>query len=176
MIDLENLSTRSNAVILVIAGIKFDRNDTSKKPLSEFNSFYRRVDIKSCTDIGLHIDQKTLDWWNTQPAKVRNEAFNDNGRIPIKQALSEFSKWYGKSTHLWCNGANFDAPILDNAYIACGMSPPWMFWQVRDTRTIYELAGLTAKDLQNPNKHNALSDCHYQIYGVQESIRRLKTN
>lgn len=172
MLDLETLSTKYNASILVIAGIKFNRNDINK-PLSELDTFYKRITIQSCEDLKLDVDPKTLQWWDTQDPKIKYESVLHPDRIPIKKALQEFSKWYGNSTHIWCNGANFDAPILDNAYTSLGLKTPWKFWSVRDTRTLYELAGITTKDLPNKEKHNALSDCYAQIYGVQQSLRIL---
>ena len=41
IIDIETLSTRSNASILIIAGIKFNRNNA----FVEENSFYKRIDL-----------------------------------------------------------------------------------------------------------------------------------
>lgn len=60
MLDLETLSTRTNAVILVIAAIKFNRNDP-ELPLERLQTFYRRIDIQSCVEVGMHTDPKLLN-------------------------------------------------------------------------------------------------------------------
>jgi hypothetical protein len=178
MIDLETLSTRNNAIILVIAGIKFRRNDPDI-PLEKIPpryTFYRKIDIDSCKEIGLHYDKLTEDWWKTQSEEVYNEAFLGD-RIKIKQALFEFTQWFNQEptgTKIWSQGANFDIPILDEAYRRCGLEPPWKFWLVRDTRTIYDIANIYSKDFPAGNEHNALSDCWRQIHGVKKAFKILK--
>ena len=170
MLDLETLSTRSHATILIIAGVKFDRNKGISK---EIPSFYRRINVKSCEEKGMHIDPKTIQWWQDQDEQIRKEAF-EGERIDIKQALQEFGEWFGKSDRIWSNGATFDIPILSEAYARCRLTPPWKYFQARDTRTLFELAGITSKDLPKENLHNALEDCRRQVWGVVESLRRLK--
>ena len=176
MLDLETLSTRNCAAILVIAGIKFNLNSDSV-PLDKVdkkNTFYRRIDADSCKEIDLHVDEKTVAWWKTQDEKIQEEAFGKE-RIPLKQALQEFSSWYGNSSKIWSQGANFDIPILDEAYQRCGMSSPWKFWSVRDTRTVYDLAGLSARDFPQDNLHHALHDCQRQIDALKKSMRRIRS-
>ena len=174
MIDLETLSTQYNAVILTIGAIKFDR-DGKINDIKKLNKeiFYRRITIDSCKELGLHVDSKTVDWWKSLDQKIYDEAFGKD-RISLRDALIEFSIWFGKLEKVWSNGAGFDIPILENAYRVCGLQTPWKFWNVRDTRTMYDLANITKKDLGDENEHHAVYDCWRQIYGVQESMRRLK--
>lgn len=180
MLDLETLSVRNNAIILVIAGLKFKRNDPDI-PLEKTPpryTFYRKIDINSCKEIGLHYDKNTEDWWNTQSEEVQKEAFLGD-RIPIKQALTEFSAWFNQEpmgAKIWSQGANFDIPILDEAYRSCGLEPPWKFWLARDTRTIYDVAGIYSKDFPKGNEHNALADCSRQVHGVKKAFKILKGN
>lgn len=171
MLDLETLSTRSHAVILVIAATKFNRYADSSK-LEQMDTFYSRIEINSCREIGLHTDQKTLDWWRTQKKEIYEEAFGGD-RIPIKQALRDFSSWFQGSEQIWSQGATFDIPILDEAFKRCDMSAPWKFYNARDTRTIYDLAGLSSWDLPKGKAHHALYDCWRQVWGVKESMKRL---
>jgi hypothetical protein len=170
MIDLETLSTRSHATILVLAAIKFNRY-ANPVPLEEMDTFYVRIDRNSCTEVGMHSSQKTMDWWNTQERKIRDEAFG--GRVPIKKALKEFSKWFKGSKLIWSNGACFDIPILDEAYKRCNMEAPWKFYNARDTRTIWDLADVNPWDLPKASLHHALHDCHRQIWGVKTAMDRL---
>lgn len=171
MLDLETLSTRSNAVILVIAGVKFDRKD-KHIPVENMDTFYRRVDIESCKAVGMDINQDTVKWWNSQEKKVRDEAFNGD-RFPLKQALREFTTWYGNAKTIWSQGATFDIPILAEAYARCNMSEPWKYYNGRDTRTIYDLAGINPWNLPKGDEHNALADCWRQIWGVKTSFQKL---
>jgi hypothetical protein len=66
--------------------------------------------------------------------------------------------------------------IMDEAYKRCGMVPPWKFWDERDTRTLYEVAGVKNWDLPKNSKHHALHDCYRQIVGVHMSMNRLRSN
>lgn len=172
MLDLETLSTRNHAVILVIAAVKFNRYAPSN-PLEEMPQFYRRIDINSCREVGMHTDEQTLKWWREQPKEIYNEAFGSS-RIPLKQALEEFSQWFKGSDLIWSQGATFDIPILSEAYVRCGMATPWKFWNARDTRTIYDLGNVKSKDLPQENAHHALYDCWRQVWGVKKSFKNIK--
>lgn len=176
MLDLETLSTRMNATILIIAAIKFNIKDKHIS-VDKMDKFYRRIDIESCKEVGLHVDENTVKWWDAQDEKIRTEVFHSD-RVPLKTALVEFTDWYNngiKPERIWSQGANFDIPILGEAYKYCGMEIPWKYWQARDTRTIYELAQMSQRDLPKNNLHHALYDCQRQICGVKESYRRLNT-
>ena len=168
MIDLETLSTSCNAVILVIAGIKFNRNNPELKK----EHFYKKIDINSCLEKGMIIDEDTEKWWKKQNDIVRKEAF-EGERIDLKTALQDFSIWYKKDkiNCIWSHGATFDIPILSEAYRKCSMTPPWYFFQARDTRTVYDLGGIPLG--KNENKHNALEDCKQQISDLQKNLQKL---
>ena len=83
MIDLEGLGTGPDTTILTIAAQSFD-------PLGNgYNErfYYARIDLES--QEARSIQQDTIDWWATQPAAARDEAFNEPDRIPLDQALDE---------------------------------------------------------------------------------------
>jgi len=169
MIDLETLSTRAHATIAVISAVKFDRyKGETKDPV-----FYRKVNTFSCQEVGMHVSEETVNWWKGQDEKLQKDTFEGEDRVQLYQALNEFTIWFGNSKKVWSNGACFDIPILSEAYERSGMKVPWKFWDIRDTRTLYELAGITSKDLPKDNLHNALADCRRQIWGVTESMKRI---
>ena len=181
MLDLETYSTEPNASILVIGAIKFNRKDKITD-LDNYDTFYRRIDAGSCVSIGLHVDPKTVEWWSHQSQDAINEAIKHTDRIPIQQALEEFTLWFnrggkGKSLSggkIWGHGDDFDCVVLGSAYRACGAEPPWKFWNTRDTRTLFDLANITMKDLPQDNAHHALHDAYRQIIGVRKSLEILK--
>jgi len=182
MIDLETLSTRPNSVILTLAAVRFDRYATPNKidmidtnfNVNNDNIFYRKITIDSCLDIGLVKDQKTVDWWNQQTESIRNEAFSPIDRIPIKQALEELTTFFGndKKQCVWSHGSCFDCVILDEAFNRCGMQTPWKYFNVRDTRTLFELSSITHNQLPIAS-HHAVFDCLRQIYGVNLAISKI---
>ena len=174
MVDIETLSTQSNAVILSIGAIKFDRDGSLPDSPSEMDTFYVRVARESCEVLGMHVDPETVQWWNNQPAEVREEALeNTSERLTIKDALTRFEAWIGKSELVWGHGDDFDCVILSSAFQSCGMKTPWKFWNTRDTRTLFDIAGVRNSDLPSNSKHHPIHDCYRQVAGVLMSLRKL---
>lgn len=172
MIDLETLSTRSNAVIIVLAGIKFSRKEDIL-PLEHMETFYRRIDIDSCTEVGLHIDDNTIKWWNDQEDSIRYEAMLNPVRDSLKNVLNDFKIWIQNSEKIWGNGSDFDCSILAEAYKRCDMKVPWKYYNTRDVRTIFDLGKIYYNQLPDDNKHHALYDCYRQIVGVKKAFKKL---
>lgn len=170
MVDLETWGKRPGCAIASIGARAFDpkSNRTFGKP------FYQKILVASCREVGLHEDKETLDWWAKQSFEAQNELHRDARElIPV---LNDFSTWWKTAggTKFWCNGAPFDDPILGAAYWLVGLEQPWDFRGVRDTRTVYDLAGLDVKTIPRVGTHhNALDDVDFQIACVQESYRRI---
>jgi exodeoxyribonuclease VIII len=154
MIDLETMSTRSNAAICSIGAVKFE----NKKII---DTFYCTVDLKSCKDFGLHISKDTVQWWSEQNKEALKELTKNN--VPLEVALTKFSEWYGrKSLPTWGNGAGFDNVVLENAYLAIGKVRPWKFWDDRCYRTMKNMLHWIDADSREGTYHNALDDAMYQ--------------
>jgi DNA polymerase III alpha subunit (gram-positive type) len=174
MIDIETLATSPNSVILCIGALKFDRKNLETPTLDKFDSFYQHIATDSCLAVGMEIDKNTLAWWEKQQKEIRDDAFGvDKERRDLKTVLTNFKEWIGQSKVVWSHGATFDCVILQEAYKRVGLECPWKFWDVRDTRTLYDLGGITNADLPTEFKHNAVHDCYRQIVGVHKSIRNL---
>ena len=165
MIDLEGLGTGPDTTILTIAAQSFD-------PLGSGyydQKYYARITLESQENRS--IQQSTIDWWATQPAAARDEAFNEEGRIPLDQALDELGKLIWKSKRVWAQGPTYDMNILEHAYKSYDKSIPWQFYAVRDSRTVF---GLWPNLPKPPTSHHALEDCRRQIALLQETLRYLK--
>lgn len=175
MIDIETLSTRGNAIIASISAVKFDRSGRISELDIEkgLDIFDVRIDIDSCEKLGMHKDDKTIEWWKKQDKGVYDDIFNKGNRKNISDALKMLSKWYEGCDKIWSQGASFDIPILSEAYSLCNIDIPWKFYNIRDTRTIYDLANVNTWDLPKGKEHNSLYDCYRQIYGVQTSYKKL---
>jgi hypothetical protein len=178
MIDLETLSTKNNAIILVIGAIKFNRNDKwndkfKLENIHESKKFYKRIQISTCEKIGLHKDKKTEEWWAKQDEHIKQEAFGfESERISISDALKEFNKWFKGSTYVWGNGSIFDITILSEAYDRCNIEVPWRFWNVRDVRTILDIYNVNLNNFRDKDLHNAIYDCFYQIKALQHCFSK----
>lgn len=155
MVDLETMSTKSNAAICSIGAVKFD-----SKEGNIVDTFYTTVDLASCKEVGLHISKDTVQWWSQQN-KEALRALTIN-TIPLKLALEQFAEWLGpKSLPVWGNGAGFDNVVLDNAYAAIGVKRPWAYWHDRCYRTMKAIVNMPEAEREG-TYHNALDDAMHQ--------------
>ena len=166
MIDIETLGNKVDAAILSIGACVFD---IETGEIGE--TYYKRVGLKdvietqTCKDGGRKIDHSTLKWWLDQDAGARAEAFDGEGYLYF--ALDDFENWFGdkEDYKVWGNGATFDISILEHAIEDNGGDIPWKFWNIRDVRTVVDLAH--GKVERNDFKfegvaHHALDDAKHQ--------------
>lgn len=171
MIDLETLATSPDAAILTIGAVKFDPfGDDFNEPSCE--KFYVKVDIDSCDRIGLVTNEDTINWWAQQSKEAQEEAFSPEGRIDIVDAFNQLYKFCWGAKRVWSHGAAFDIVICEHVYKKINKAVPWNFWQVRCTRTLFDI-GI---DPQRPPvlKHHALEDAWNQAVGVQNVFKKLR--
>jgi exodeoxyribonuclease VIII len=166
MIDLETMATGPNATVLTLGAVTFNPwgNGYSDK-------LYFRVDIDDQDALGREVDPNTLDWWSKQDPAIMEEAFSPNDRVPLKEAVDRFHKFAWGCDMFWSHGATFDLVIMENLYRQLGKPLPWNFWQLRCTRTLFDLGW--DPDMPKANKHNALEDAIRQAAGVQNVYRKL---
>jgi len=165
MIDLEGLATGPDTTILTIAAQSFDPFGQGYSG----QSYYARVTLESQENRA--IDQSTIDWWATQPAVVRDEAFNEQDRIPLDQALDGLGRLIWHSNRIWAQGPTYDMNILEHAYKSYGKVLPWKYYMVRDSRTVFSL---WPDQPIPPTSHHALEDCRRQIGMLQRTLDHLK--
>lgn len=170
MLDLETMGTKPGSVIRSIGAIAFYLNGT----LTPYEKFYSNIDRDSCLDAGLTEDQSTMDFWHKQPAETQ-AIFEQNPR-PLPEVLSDFYSWFlaNDGVEVWAQGAAFDPVLTEHAMNVCGIKVPWKFWNVRDTRTIYQVAGFDHHAATRAGvEHYALDDCLHQIKCVQQALRSM---
>jgi len=167
MLDLETMSTASNAAIVSIGAVKFSLNDDAPNPIVD--TFYCTVDAKTCKAAGLEISAATVDWWASQPREVMDSLRKD--AIPLSMALRKFSQWYGStSLPTWGCGASFDNVIIANAYEAVGVTRPWKYWHDRCYRTMKEIVKIP-EDSRQGTYHNALDDAMHQTMHLLKILK-----
>ncbi len=97
---------------------------------------------------------------------------------PLSEALTMFKEWYGSNKHpIWAHGISFDIPILEEAYIRCGIEKPWKYWNINDYRTILNLVGLNNRELRKGDEghHTALDDAVAQAKILIEILKDFKS-
>lgn len=169
MLDIETLGKKPGCVVLSIGACAFN-------PFGDGYSyeFYQNIDPKDGEDVwGLSVDPDTVRWWKGQSEESRAHLVPD--RIGTMEAAYAFGDWF-KSVNgkeVWCQGATFDVPIMDAVFSATGQIAPWKYYDVRDTRTIYDICGLDPRTVKHEGTyHNALDDAIHQVKCVQEALKQ----
>lgn len=169
MVDLETLGTRPDAAILTVGAIKFNPHlDTEP-----FQGAYWRLNVDEQTALGRTVDDGTVEWWGKQPADIRDEALGDEDRHSIHEFTTQFNKWCVGLDQLWCQGPLFDYAIIQNLYEHASTPVPFNYWQIRDSRTLFDLVSQDPRKSMQSSLHNALADCYYQAKCVQQVFKQL---
>lgn len=167
MIDLETYSTKSNAVPRSIGVVLFNLKGETEVVM------HRGIDIESCLMAGLEIDQDTINFWRRQPEEYRKK-LQEMLTFSLTNVLNELQKIAEDALRelwVWSHGSNFDMVILENAYKGIGQMAWWKYGNVRDTRTLFDLA-----DYKYVSKggHDALADAVRQAEAVAYAYQSLK--
>jgi hypothetical protein len=163
MIDIEGLGTGPDAAILTIAAQSFDPFGTGHYD----RHYYARITLESQEN--RRIQDDTLAWWATQP-EAQAEAFAEDNRVPLDQALDELYRLAWQHDYIWAQGPTYDINILEHAYKSYNKTQPWQFYRIRDSRTVLSLwPGRPVP----PTSHHALEDTRKQINILQQTLKHL---
>lgn len=160
MLDIETLGTRPGCVVLSAALVRFA--DEASTTLN--------MDVPQQQVLGLQVDPITQEWWALRPSELLASTANPVPLVPALQHLAAWIAWAGPDPLIWCHGASFDAPILGELYRRAGLPCPWPFWSIRDTRTLYDLAGVDVKAYAVPPPHVALNDALAQTRAAKAAL------
>lgn len=166
MLDLETFGTKHGCVVRSVGAVVFELD---RPWLGE--EFYMNIDHQSCLDVGLHVDPNTEKWWSEREQAAQDAIMVDPK--PLLHAVEEFQRFWHRNglECVWAQGANFDPGIWEAASQAIGKSAPWKFYNVRDTRTVYDIAGFNVYRIKRDGTyHNALDDAKHQVKLVQMSL------
>ena len=169
MLDLETLGTRPDTVILTLGAVKFDPFDSDQEPGP---GIYMRMDIEEQLALGRTVDDSTIEWWAKQDPRVQAEAFDEGDRTSVNQLHRELNKFLVGVGDIWTQGPVFDIAILEDLYRSQNWGFPWLFWQIRDSRTLFSVHG-DPRQRGRDQAHNALMDCVYQAEAVQSIYKQL---
>jgi hypothetical protein len=168
MVDLEAMSTESNAAIIAIGAVKFYLN-VNQPEFTEDQLFYTAVSLKSSQEAGLHIKADTIMWWLGQEPEARNAFKNP---VSLASALGAFSRFIPKDAYLFGNGANYDNIVLRNAYQALNIGYPISYKRDVCYRTLRKLTDAPPPPFEG-TKHNALDDAKAQTRDLMEILEKI---
>lgn len=167
MVDLETLDTSPRATILTLGAVQFDPYKTGI-----IDQLYLKFDLESQDTLKRTVNQNTINWWQKQDLEIVEAAFDESNRLDIKDAINKFHKFAWGCETFWSHGAVFDLMILEDVYRQLNKTPPWNFWQLRCSRTLFNLG--FNPDMKKEGLHNALQDAIRQAVGVQNVYAKLK--
>ncbi|PCJ51987.1 MAG: ATPase [Planctomycetota bacterium] len=171
MVDIETLGTGSNAAIVSIGACLF----TLGNGPDGLNTFYQRVDLRSCLDAGMDVDARTVLWWLERSPEALLELTEMDSRMDVRSALLAFKEWLPDDYCVYSNGPSFDAKILSTAMEKMDIEPV-KFCRERDHRTAIDFLGDRCgkspkearrflKGEQGQTPHHALDDAIKQAMG-----------
>lgn len=167
MFDMETLDTKPSAIILSLGAVKFDPTDFNNK--YEMPSLYLRFDIDNQSQLGRTIGESTLDWWKKQSPEIQETAFSDNDRTSLLDAVEKFHQFAWNCDRIWSQGS-FDVNIMEDLYRMIGRTTPWNYWQIRDSRTLFDFID---GNIDRSKHHDALEDAREQARAVQRSLKKI---
>ena len=168
MLDLETLGVTNNAVILTVGCVKFDPFNTDEP----HSPLYFAIDINEQQDKGRIVDNGTVEWWGKQSQAAQDAAMIEEGRVSMEDAAAQISKFMVGVNKVWAQGPLFDIAMLEDFYAMVGKTVPWQFYNIRDSRTVFDMGDDSAKR-GNGDAHNALADAFCQAQAVQQIYKQL---
>lgn len=160
MIDLETMGSQPGSAIVGLGACFFDVNNSQIG-----DTFYRAINLATCTRVGLTIDASTVMWWMGQSDQARN-AIRFNA-YALQDTLAVFSEWVTErckqnDVRVWARGPSFDCTILTAAYRAVNLEPPWRYWNERCHRTLTARNPSIEEPTREGELHNAKDDAIHQ--------------
>jgi hypothetical protein len=168
MIDLETLHTSPSAAILTIGIVKFDPKHLSSADQLRANALLIKLDVDEQFALGRAYSEDTVAWWGNQPQEIQDAAFSGD-RTPLAEGIDKFHKLVWNSDRYWSQGS-FDYVILEDLYRTMQRTPPWAYWQCRDSRTMFDF--IDGK-LDRTGHHDAMEDSIQQALAVQRALKKI---
>lgn len=173
MLDLECLSSASDAAVVAIGAVRFDLKNLV---VHREDTFYCTITAKSAQKGGGRIDGETVAWWMQQSDSARAELTRDTSLL-LDAALNNFSNWVREKSceGMWGNGADYDNVVLSNSYLRANKTQPWAYKVNRCYRTIKAFAP-DVKFVRVGTHHNALDDAISQAEHLCKILGVIKAN
>lgn len=188
-IDLETWGKRPGCDLRSIGAVVMGNDDQQFYLATDNPMQPSRLRLRPARRYPLTRDPDTVKWWSEQSAEAQS-AFADP--VDLRAALIRLSDWIEHVTgpafmsptvRLWAHGSHFDLPILEAAYHACLLPVPWHYRSPRDTRTLFDAAGIDdhsdwLKGHPGPLgiMHHSLDDAICQGRAVCAAWARLRTD
>jgi hypothetical protein len=169
MIDLETLDVQPTAAILTIGAVKFNPKITTSVDDLREKTLLLRLDLDAQFELGFTYSDDTINWWADQPKEVKDAAFYGD-RISLQDGLDKLHSFVWNSDRFWSQGS-FDYVILEHLYRKMQRTPAWNYWQVRDSRTLFDF--IDGNLNRKTGHHDAAEDAVQQAVAVQRALKKI---
>lgn len=161
MVDLETLSTNSNAVITEIGLVKFSLSLGIIEAIEiSVDPFQQILDAR-------HLSADTVRWWRTQ---LRWKEMIANNNVVDTYGAAMTARAFIDERPVWGNGSDFDNVILCNFLKRYGQTP-WNHRQNRCYRTVKSLCpSPRAPKRDDSTVHSAYHDAVHQTRHLIELL------
>jgi hypothetical protein len=123
----------------------------------------------------------TVGFWLKQPDSVRDLVFGGlrntlyNALVGLSGFAASTRSANPESTlAVWAHRPTFDLIHLEGAFDRYRITGPWTYREMRDTRTIYDVADIDLKAIKNERPHDAVSDATTQAHAVIAAFAALR--
>ena len=155
--DFETCSTAPDAAPMQLAAVAWSRR-VKDNPFLE-DTFCVGVDLRTCVVAGFSFDQDTIDFWSRQNNTAKSCVLADEP-LPVNDAFRKFFDWVddvkkkyeAETVCLWCQGQDFDFPILKTIARKFFMTLPIPQHYFRDCRTFVLETALMVTDGENAKR------------------------
>lgn len=173
MLDIETLSTDSNAFITSICLQTFNPN---KMGVTDEPVFVDMYDPWAEQE-GAHIDPNTIKWRQHQTEISKTELRRrPNEYSDLKDSLTRLAKFVEEHNIkiIWANSPSFDCTIINNAARRLIGKPIFPYYAERDVRTVkHLLETIGGKPVELHNNHLPVTDALNQLDLVQDLYRHI---
>jgi hypothetical protein len=191
--DVETLGKRSNSVILSMACIYFNPDETPSYADMYKDAFFAKFDvIDQMKRLDRTTTKSTMDWWSKQCDNVKNKSFRPNPDIDVKfedgyESMREWAKTKNDDKcWVWARG-NLDQLVMDDIEEQIGLTPIFPYARWRDVRTAVDFLYGTMNgyvtvetppwvDAFDPaihvTKHNPIDDCCFDAMQLMYGKKR----
>ena len=141
LFDVETLGKETNSVVLSMACIYFEADDTRTVEEMRRDAFFVKIDVKDqITRLKRSVTKSTMEWWAKQSQIVKDKSVNVKpDDVKIEDGIEMFRAYANKhdpdkKAIVWARG-NLDQMVLDAVEEQLGVEPVFFYNRWRDVRT-----------------------------------------
>ena len=164
MVDVETLSTNTDAVITQIGLCFFDANDPNP---DDYFATQILLDVEEQKVLGRHVSKGTMKFWEGEDQALFEKV--TSGTTSMRDAVTlvrnTWATYAKRGCQFWGNGPSFDETLVRSLFEHFDETVPWAFFKVRCFRT--KMQDWPVKRVKPTVKHDGMSDAIAQAQTIK---------